>query len=122
MWNRGSTRRGGCTGLLPRNSLQYVPGFGNAGQVNLGLDLVGVGTNAAGCLGRRSLGLGGSAKTCPHLHRFVFLNGTGVRLLLGDADFLENIENSFAFNFLLPGQIVYSNLVHPLFLSSALSR
>jgi len=68
------------------------------------------------------MGLSGGAKTSPYLYRLMFFNGTGVRLLLGDTDFLENIENSFAFNFQLPGQIVDSNLGHPLFLSSALSR
>jgi hypothetical protein len=44
-----------------------------------------------------------------------------MRLLLGDAYFRKYVENSFAFDFQLPGQIVNSNLAHPLFLSSGLS-
>ena len=43
-------------------------------------------------------------------------------LLLGDSDFRKYIENSFTLNFQLPCQIVDSNLAHPLFLSSTLSR
>jgi hypothetical protein len=37
-------------------------------------------------------------------------------LLLGHPDFLQDIENSLAFNFQLPGEIVDSNLAHPAFL------
>ena len=40
-------------------------------------------------------------------------------LLLGDSDFREDIENSLAFDFQLPGQIVNSNLTHPPFLCPA---
>ena len=42
-----------------------------------------------------------------------------MRLLLGDANFRKNVENRFAFNFQLPGQIVDSNLTHPPLISSA---
>jgi hypothetical protein len=37
--------------------------------------------------------------------------------LLGDADFLQHIENSFCFHFKLSGQIIDSNF-HPLCISS----
>jgi hypothetical protein len=40
-------------------------------------------------------------------------------LLLGDANFRQDIENSFTFDFQLPGQIVDSNLTHPPFLCPA---
>jgi hypothetical protein len=39
--------------------------------------------------------------------------------LLGDSNFREDIENSLAFDFQLPGQIVDSNLTHPPFLGTA---
>ena len=53
-----------------------------------------------------------------HFLRFMVFQRTGVRLLLGDAYFRKYIEDRFAFYFQLPGQIVDSNLTHPLFLSS----
>lgn len=34
---------------------------------------------------------------------FMFFKRAGVRLLLGDADFFQHIENRFTFNFQLPG-------------------
>jgi len=35
-------------------------------------------------------------------------------LLLGDSDFGKNVENRLAFDFQFSGQIVDSNLAHPL--------
>jgi hypothetical protein len=64
----------------------------------------------------------GGAQIGSQLLRFMLFHGTGVRLLLSDAYFGKCVENRFAFNFQLPGQIVNSNLAHPLFLSSGLSR
>ena len=43
-------------------------------------------------------------------------------LLLGDPDVRQRIENGFAFNFQLPGEIVDSNLTHPAFLSPRCAR
>ena len=43
---------------------------------------------------------------------FVLFQGTGMRFLLGDADFGQYIENGFALDFQLSGQIVDSNLTH----------
>ena len=37
-------------------------------------------------------------------------------LLLGHPDCFQDIENSLAFNFQLPSEIVDSNLAHPAFL------
>ena len=54
-----------------------------------------------------------------HLLSFMVFQRTGVRLFFGDAHFRKYVENRFAFYFQLPGQIVDSNLTHPLFLSSA---
>jgi hypothetical protein len=64
----------------------------------------------------------GGAQVGSHLFCFVFFHGTGVRLLLSDAYFGKCVENRFAFDFQLPGQIVNSNLAHPLFLPSGPSR
>jgi hypothetical protein len=49
-----------------------------------------------------------------HFNGFVIFNGTGMRLLLGDSDFGKNVENRLAFDFQFSGQIVNSNLAHPL--------
>jgi hypothetical protein len=66
--------------------------------------------------------LAGGAQVRSQLFRFMLFHGTGMRLLLSDAYFGKCVENRFAFDFQLPGQIVNSNLAHPLFLSSGLSR
>jgi hypothetical protein len=44
--------------------------------------------------------------------RFIFFDGTGVGLLLGYSDLDKNIENRFALDLELSGQIVDSNLMH----------
>jgi hypothetical protein len=64
------------------------------------------------------LGFSG-AEVSPHFFRFVFLDRTGVRLLLGGADFDQDIKNCLALDFQFPGQIVDSNLTHPPFLGPA---
>ena len=117
--NRGPSRRGSDSSVLLRDRLQHVARLGNMGQVNLGLDLVGISAGGARGLRRRCLRFSTSTEMRAHLFRLVLLNGTGMCLLLGDTDFQENIENGFTLNFQLPGQIVDSNLGHPPFLSSA---
>jgi hypothetical protein len=106
---------------LLTDSIQNVAWPGNIGQIDLGLNLI-----SNGAVGPRRPGSGmrlaGGAQVGSHLLRLVFFHGTGVRLLLGDAYFGKCVENRFAFDFQLPGQIVNSNLAHPLFLSSGLSR
>jgi hypothetical protein len=58
-----------------------------------------------------------------HLLRFVIFERTGVSLLFSDSYLRQHIENSFAFYFQLPGQIVDSNLAHPsLYFLFGLSR
>jgi hypothetical protein len=70
---------------------------------------------------RRRLSFVGRAQVGAHLLRFMLFHGTGVRFLLSNAYFRKCVENRFAFDFQLPGQIVNSNLAHPPFLSSGLS-
>jgi len=48
-----------------------------------------------------------------NLYCFVLFERTGMGLLLGDTDFLQHIENRFAFDFQFSGQVVNSNLTHP---------
>jgi hypothetical protein len=70
---------------------------------------------------RRRLSFVGRAQVGAHLLLFMLFHGTGVRFLLSNAYFRKCVENRFAFDFQLPGQIVNSNLAHPPFLSSGLS-
>jgi hypothetical protein len=91
------------------------------GKIDLGLDFVGIGTAGARGLSG-GLRFAGGAEVGPHFFRFVVLNGTGMSLLLSDSDHRKYVENGFTLDFQLPGQIVDSNLAHPPFLSSGLSR
>ena len=121
--NRGMDRRSsrGHRGLLLTNGIQNVAGPGNIGKIDLGFDLIHF--NAAGArVPGRGLRFALSAQVGAHLLRFVLFHGTGVRFLLSNAYFRKCVENRFAFDFQLPGQIVNSNLAHPPFLSSGLSR
>ena len=90
-------------------------------KIDLGLDPLSFGATGARRF-TRTLRLADRAEVFPHLYRLMVFNGTGMSLLLGDSDFLKYIENSFTLNFQLPCQIVDSNLAHPLFVSSTLSR
>jgi len=71
-------------------------------QVDFGLDLVraGVRRSRRFC---RPVAITRATQAQAHFFRFVVFERTGMRLLLGDADFLQYIENRFAFNFQLPG-------------------
>jgi hypothetical protein len=106
---------------LLADGIQNVAWPGNIGEIDLGLNLVAVNAGRAsvpcGCLR-----FTGAAQIGAHFLRLVFFHGTGVRLLLSDAYFRKCVENRFAFNFQLPGQVVDSNLAHPPFLPSGLSR
>ena len=58
--------------------------------------------------------VGAAAKMFPHQFRFVLFKRTGVRFLLRDAHRGQHVKNLFALDFQLTGQIVDSNLTHPL--------
>jgi hypothetical protein len=85
-------------------------------QINLGLDFF-FATQTAGGLGRGRRFMR-CAEVNPHLLRLKVFQRTGMGLLLGHPDCLQDIENSLALNFQLPGEIVDSNLAHPAFLAS----
>ena len=90
-------------------------------KIDLGLDPLSFGATRTRSF-TRALRLANRAEVFSHLDRFMVFNGAGMSLFLGDSDFRKYIENSFTLNFQLPCQIVDSNLAHPLFLSSTLSR
>ena len=107
--------------MFADDGFQHISGLRDVRQVDLGLDPVGINT-----VGARGLcctvGLAGSPEMCTDLLGFVVLKRTGMRLLLRDSGFNQHVENRFAFNFQLPGQVVDSNLTHPPLCSSGLSR
>jgi hypothetical protein len=107
--------------VLLADGIQNVARPGNMREIDLGLNSIAI--NAAGAsVPGSALCFAGSAQVRTHLLRFVLFHGTGVRLLLRDAYFRKCVENGFTFDFQLPGQIVNSNLAHPPFHSSVLSR
>jgi hypothetical protein len=107
--------------LLLADGIQNVARPRNIGEIDLGLNLIAVYAAGARVFGR-GLRFAETAQVGAHLLRFVLFHGTGVRFLLSNAYFRKCVENRFAFDFQLPGQIVNSNLAHPPFLSSGLSR
>jgi hypothetical protein len=50
----------------------------------------------------------------PHQFRFVLFERTGVRFLFRYTDRGQHVENLFALDFQLTGQVIDSNLAHPL--------
>jgi hypothetical protein len=118
-----SRRRSRCrrsSGLLfIKNGLQHVSRLGDMRQVNLGLDFVRASMRSTTRL-RRAVPVPRAFEVRTNFFRFVLFERTGMRLLLGDTNFGQYIENGFAFDFQFPGQIVDSNLTHPPLCSSEL--
>jgi hypothetical protein len=48
----------------------------------------------------------------PDLQRYVVVERTGMRLLIGDAQFWKQIQNDVRLDFELPSQLVDANLTH----------
>jgi hypothetical protein len=120
-WCRRARRRRrrsrcGCL-LLLRDQLQNIARLGDVRQVNLRLDFFRLSPETR--TARRRTRLGGRAEVRPHFFRLVVLERTGVRLLLGDSNFGENIKDGLALDFQFPGQVVDSNLTHLPFLCPA---
>lgn len=123
-WRRNSRdRRGRCLGagrdrrhcasrglfFLLLDGLQHVPGFGDVRQVDLGPDLL-----LPSGLGRSGRGLCSAAlEVRAHTFGLIGLQGAGMRLFLGHADFRQRIQNRLALYFQLARQIVNSNFTHP---------
>jgi hypothetical protein len=117
--DRSSRRWRSCGRLLfTDDGFQNVAGLRNLGKINLGFNPVNFRAAGTGRLGG-TLGFAGAPETSPDFLGLVLLDGTGMGLLLGDADFGQGIENDLAFDFQLSGQVVDSNLTHPPFLGPA---
>jgi len=80
----GTRRRSDCF-LLLRNCLQHISGAGDVRQIDLGLDFFFAAQRTRGA-GRRGLCFGRAANVLTHLFRFVFLERTGMGLLLSHSD------------------------------------
>jgi hypothetical protein len=84
------------------------------GEVDLGLDLFFAVSGARGRFRRTRRRIETAAEMLPHQVRFVIFQRTGVRFLLRDAHRGQHVKNFLALDFQLTGQIVDSNLTHPL--------
>ncbi len=65
-------------------------------------------------LAELAIGVGAAAKMLAHQVGFVVFQRTGVRFLLRDAHRGQRVKNFLALDFQLTGQIIDSNLTHPL--------
>lgn len=122
-WRRGRTnrrRRNGNAFLLLRNRFQHIARTRDMRKINLGLDFFFAAQRPRGAR-RRRVRFRRPADVGPYFFCFVLLERTGMRLLLGDSDKRQRIENGFTLNFQLPGEIVDSNLTHPAFLLRVLA-
>ena len=91
--------------FLLRDGLQHIARLGDLRKIEFRLRLF----DDPGGLGRRAAL---SREVLLYALCFVCFDRAGMRLLLGDADLRQHVENLFTFDFQLPGQIVNSNL-HP---------
>jgi len=99
--------------LLLRDGAQHVSGPRNIRQVNLGLDAF-VAMGGTRSLRRTRRSLGAAAEMLSHQFRFVIFQRTGMRFLLRNTHRGQHVKNFFALDFQLTGQIIDSNLTHPL--------
>jgi hypothetical protein len=83
-WCSRNGRRSGL--LLIKDRLQHVSGLGDMRQVDLGFDFVGVGMRGTTGLSR-VMPVPRAFEVYTNFFRFVLFERTGMRLLLGDADF-----------------------------------
>jgi hypothetical protein len=82
---RGGTRRSHHGFLLLGNGFQHISGTGDVRQIDLGLDFFFAAQRTCGA-GRRRLRLGRATDVLTHLFRFMFLERTGMGLLLRHSD------------------------------------
>jgi len=83
-------------------------------EVDLGLDLFFAVSGARRRPRRTGRCVRAAAEMLPHQFRFEVLKRTGVRFFLRDAHRGQHVKNFLALDFQLTGQIVDSNLTHPL--------
>jgi hypothetical protein len=113
--------RCGCGLLLADDGFQHISRLGDVGKIDLGLYSLGFSATGTGRL-CGGVALASSTEMGADLLGLVFLKRAGVRFLLDNANFLQNIEDRLTFDFQFSGQVVNSNLTHPPLVSSALSR
>ena len=100
--------------LLLSDGAQHVSGTRNMREVDLGLEVFFAMDRACGRLGGTGRGIGTATEMLPYQIRFVVFQRTGVRFFLRDAHRGQHVKNFPALDFQLTGQIVDSNLTHPL--------
>src|SRR5450755_3029953 len=83
-------------------------------EIDLGLDLVFAVSGTRRRLRGTGCRIGAPAEMLAHQIRFVVFQRTGVRFLLRDTHRGQRVKNFLALDFQLTGQIVDSNLTHPL--------
>ena len=107
-WTSGHRRRGlcRCLGLLAfEDCLQGIAGLGDLGQVEL--------RPVVGRWPRRTYAARSAGEVTADLLRLVDFDRAGVRLLFGDANRRERVQNGLALYFQFACQIVDSNFAHP---------
>ncbi len=100
--------------LLLRDGPQHISRTRDMREVDLGLDLFFAVSGTRRRLRRTRRRVETAPEMAPHQVRFMVLKGTGVRFLLRDAHRGQYVKNFLALDFQLTGQIVDSNLTHPL--------
>jgi hypothetical protein len=83
-------------------------------EVDLSLEIFFAVSGTRRSLGRTGRRIGTAAEMLSHQIRFMLFQRTGVRFLLRDAHRGQHVKNFLALDFQLTGQIVDSNLTHPL--------
>ena len=97
-----SQLRWGWALLFADDRFQHIPRLGDVGKIDLCLYPLGFSaTDAGGLCGDRTLA--SSPEMSADLLCFVLLERAGVRFLLGNADFLQNIEDRLTFDFQFSG-------------------
>jgi hypothetical protein len=106
--------------LLADDCLQNIAGTGDVRQINLRFNAFRFGADRARRFSGRAFA--GATQFDADFLRLILFQRTGVRLLLGHPYVGQYVENSFALDFQLSGQIVDSNLTHPPLCASEFCR
>jgi hypothetical protein len=88
--------------LLADDRLQHIPGLGDVGKIDLCLYSLGFSASDTGRLCGGGI-LASSTEMGADLLSLVLLERAGVRFLLGNADFLQNIEDRLTLDFQFSG-------------------
>jgi hypothetical protein len=96
--------------LLGQNGLHHVARFGDVGEIDFGLDRLGVASIRGTRVGP---GFRSALKLRANLFGLMLLYGAGVGLAFAQAEFSQYVKNLTALDFHLAREIVNSNLAHP---------